>query len=240
MKLSQNDILKIRGALIAARIAGINSVVFANGHVSGVHEKLSSVMFSSCALELDSGISIGLGRLLELEKRMALFSDIEIQYELSAQNKMSKLLIRGKGGKIDYRCTDERLIQYPKSVNDEVDVVCSINKPEISLLSKGAKTMGSENLTLQIQRTGIIHFECHDVNNDQFKIDLESPALFVESEHSYVNDFAAGSNGVFLSMLENIARDEDVVTFSIMKTGYVMFNLHGHDIYVSPLAQIGE
>jgi hypothetical protein len=240
MKLTPSDILKIRGALIAARTAGINSVVITNGYVAGVHEKHIAAIFSALALDLDPAISIGLAKLTDLEKRLSLFGEIEVEGEVNANQKMCKLAIRGKGGKIDYRCSDERLITYPKSNSDEPGIVVTISKPEIALLSKGAKTLSAEHLTLQVKRDGTVHFECHDTNQDEFQTDLEAQAEFVDEVYPYVNPFDVSSGGVFLALLEHMVKDADTAQLVVMKTGNISLQVHGHEVFAVPRIQHGE
>ena len=240
MKLSQTDILKIRGALMAARTAGINSVVLTSGYVAGVHEKHIAAIFSTLELELDPAISIGLAKLTDLEKRLSLFGEVEVEGELNANNKMCKLAIRGKGGRIDYRCSDERLITYPKSNADEAGIVIKVTKPEVALLSKGAKTLSTEHLTLQIKRDGTVHFECHDTNQDEFQMDLETQAEFIDDVYPYVNPFDVSAGGVFLPLLENMVKEADEAELIVMKTGNINLRVHGHDVFAVPRIQHGE
>lgn len=240
MKLIPSDLLKVRAALSAARLAGINSVVISNGRISGVHDEHIAAIFSPLELSIDSSISLGIVKLSELEKRLALFTgDILVEGEVNDANKVRKLNIKAKTGKIEFRCTDEKLITHPKSNMDEPGIVLTISKPEIALISKGIKTLGAELLTLQVKRDGAVRIECSDVNQDIFEVTFENGAEFIDDEYPYVNPFKA-NGGVLLPLFEQLVKDNDTAQVFIMKTGNILIQAHGHDVFVVPRIQHGE
>jgi hypothetical protein len=172
-----------------------------------------------------------------------MFGDlVEVEGEVTDANKVRKLTIRGKGSKVEFRCTDEKLITYPKENNDEYGVLVTFSKPEVALLSKGAKTLGADQLTFQVKRDGAVHIECADSSMDRFEIDLETPAVFVDEENPYpvVNPFDVSAGGVFLQLLEHMVKDADTAELVVMKTGNVLMKIYGHEVLAIPRIQIGE
>lgn len=234
MKFSPDDIRTLRTALSTAKIAGIDAAVITNGFLGGVHEKHSAVLYSPIKL-LEGTQSMGMTRLPELEKRLALFGDdVLIEGELNDAGKLRILRMKGKAGKIEFRCTDERLIKYPKSNPDAPNILLTFTKPEIALLSKGAKLMSSDGMVLQIKRDGGVHLECQDETNDRFEIDIEAPAKFLNDETTYVNTFDLGTGSPFMPLLEHMAKEADTVEIVIMESGNVSTTVHGHTVFAVP------
>lgn len=234
MKFSPDDIRALRTALATAKVAGLESAVITKGLIGGMHEKMSAVLFSPIKL-LETEYSMGMTRLPELEKRLALFGDdVLIEGELNDAGKMRILRMKGKAGKIEYRCTDERLIKYPKTNPDEPNIVVTISKPEIALLSKGVKLMGAAGLVFQIKRDGGIHLECQDESNDRFEMDLEMPAAFLNDETTYVNTFDLGTGSPFMPLLDHMAKESDKIEIVIMASGNVSTTVYGHTVFAVP------
>lgn len=241
MKLIDSDIPKLRGALQAAKHAGVTNVVITNGFIAGIHEKHIAAIFSPLDLSIAPEISFGISKLTELQKRLELFGDeILVEGEENDARKIRQLNIKGKAGKIQFRCTDERMITYPKSNMDESDMIITVTRPEVALLATGARTLGAELLTIEIDAAGGVHFICKDTNQDSFETDLEAPAEFLDEAHPYRNPFDVSSGSVLLTLLEQLVKDADSAQFFVMKTGNLFLHAYGHDIFVIPRIQHGE
>lgn len=241
MKLTEADLPKFRAALLACKLAGLDTVVISEGMLRGLGDKRNAALVSELKLSIDPVISMGISRVPELEKRIAMFGDlVEIDLDVNDANKVRKLTIRGKGGKVEFRCTDEKLITYPKANNDEPGAVVTFTRPEVALLVKGAKTLSVDQLTFQIKRDGAVHIECADAAMDRFEIDLENPAAFVDDPYPIVNPFDVSSGGVFLQLLEHMVKDSDTAELVVMKTGNVGMTIFGHDVLAIPRVQIGD
>lgn len=240
MKLTPTDILNLRKALLAARYAGVDDVVITGGRIAGVHEGHISAIFSMVMLSIDPEITMGIKKLTDFEKRLNLFGeDVLVEGELSDAKKVRKLSMRGKAGKIEYRCTDEKLITYPKTNPGDELMGITLTKPEIALLVKGTKTLGADGLVLQVKRDGTVHIECTDTNRDRFEIDIGSPALFSGDPQPYVNTLNVTNNGVFLQLLEQMVKDNDEAELVVFGTKIGM-KVFGHDVFVIPDAQHGD
>lgn len=241
MKLTSTDVQKLRAGLAAARLAGVANVVITNGYIAGVHEGHIAAIYSPIELSIDREISFGIMKLSDFEKRLNLFGDdVLVEGEVADNKNVRKLNIRGKAGKIDFRCTSERLITYPKSNMDEPSIVLTLTKPEIALIARGAKTLGASHLTLQVKRDGTVHIECSDTNQDVFAADVAGVAEFVGDAHPYVNRFDATNNGAFLPLLEHMVKDKDDATVYITQTGNISLKAFGHDVFAVPMAQHGD
>lgn len=239
MKFNKDDILKIRSALLACRIAGLDSVVISQGMLRGLGDKQHGAIFSEMKLSIDPAIDIGISKLSELEKRLTLFGEeIAVEGELTDAMKARKLTIKGHFGKIEFRCTDSKLIKYPKENNDEAMAAVSFTKTEIALIVKGTKVMGAEQVVIQVKRDGGVHVEALDQNNDRFELDASMPAEFFNDAYPSVNSFDTSSNGVFIGMLEHAAKDSDIVTLVLTRAGQFRVQAYGHDLLAIPRIQL--
>jgi len=73
MKLTPKDIESLKSALAATRVVGVEGVVFNDGKVMGARISLDAAIISPCEMSFDSSFRLGVGRVDELEKRLALF-----------------------------------------------------------------------------------------------------------------------------------------------------------------------
>lgn len=236
MKFTSDDLIKLRGALSVCRIAGIDTAVISEGMIRGLSENHSAAIITTLDLSIDKTIDMGIGKIGDLEKRLALFDDVVlVEGELNAQGKVRKLLIRDKKAKVEFRCTDSAIIKYPKSNNDLEKAVLTFTKPEISLIVKGVKTIGAEQITLQIKRDGTVHIEAADISNDRFETDLEHLAESIDEDGiATVVNYDTTSSGVLLTILNTVIRDCDVVKLVLMQSGQLRIRLFGHDVLAIP------
>lgn len=227
---------------MACKLGGLDTAVISNGMIRGLGDKKNAAILSELELSIDPQISLGIAHLAELDKRIGLFGEIIlVEGELNDANKVRRLMIRAKTARIDFRCTDEKLITYPKSAEGDDDgIVVTITKPEVALIAKAVKTLGVDQLTIQIKRDGCVHIECADSNNDRFETDLSQLGEFVDDAYPVVNSFDTTSNGVFIAMLEHMVKDQDEATLIFKKSGNIAMRIFGHMMFAIPRIQIGD
>lgn len=237
MKLTATDNQKLRAAFAACRLADIDLAVVSEGKIRGLSESKNAAIFSELELSIDPTITLGITRLSELGKRLDLFGDdILIEGELNDAKKVKKLSIRGKTGKIEFRCTDIALLErkYPKAHSEEVGTVITLTKAEVALISKGVRTLGAEQMTIQVKRDGLVHIESVDSSNDRFELDMSLPAEFVDEPNASVNQYNTSSSGVLLKLIEHTVREADTTQLMVMKSGNIGLKAYGHDILAIP------
>jgi hypothetical protein len=238
MKLNSDDVLKLRSALAACKLAGVEDAVIHEGLVRGLNPQHHGAIFSTIELSIDPSVAFGIGRLVELEKRMKLFGDnILIEGELTDTNLVKKLTLRGASSKIEFRCTDPKLLKYPKTNTDQEMAVVQLTKPEIALIAKSVKTIGAEQVTFQVRKDGQVRVEAMDQNNDRFETELSVPAEFIEAPYPAVNNFDCTNAGVLLGMLEHLASQNDVVSTALMRSGQFKLQAHKHTLLAIPKIQ---
>ena len=233
MKLSTSDISQLRNILAACRVANITNVVIHEGLARGLGDKNHGAIFSKVSLDLPPEIQVGISQVQQLEKRLSLFGDIEVDIDVTEANKARKFSIKGKSGRLEFRCTDAKLIRYPKSVEIIPHAAITFSPQEISLISAGTRIMGAEQLTLQLMRSGVVRIEALDQNNDKFELQLEALAQFVDDEDSAVSTFDCTGGGVLLPLLES-AKTAEPLTVVFLKSGQIAVRAFDQDMLAIP------
>jgi hypothetical protein len=241
MKFNTPDILALRSAIATAKLADIDLVVISEGKIRGLSESRNAAIISDLHLSIDANIQLGITRLSELGKRLSLFGDdLSLEAEISGEIKIRKLSIKGaRNTKIEFRCTDVAMLdkKYPKANNDIPGTVITFTKPEVALISKGIKTLGAEQVTLQVKRDGTVHIESSDASNDRFETELSNPAEFIEDSYASVFNYSTSSSGVFLTLLEHSVKEENTTQVVMMKSGNVGITVNKHMILAIPRIQ---
>lgn len=235
--MTTEDARLLRVALSACRIAGLDHAVIHEGMVRSLHDARVSAIISELRLSIDPELKLGIMRLSELEKRLSLFGDdVLIEGEVTGDKKIRKLMVRGKAGRIEFRCTDVSLLdrKYPRSSNDQPKAVVTISKAEASLLSKGVRTLGAEQLHLQVKKDGQVRLESVDSSSDRFELELTAPAEFVDEAFTFVRPYITGTNGALLPLIEHAIKDQDQLSMVLMNTGNLSLTVAGHSMIAIP------
>ena len=236
MKFTDEDIEKMLNVFSALKLADIDSCLISEGQIRGMNEAQNGLILSALEMSFSPELQIGIKRVGELDKRLALFSDkISLECEFSATNAVTarKLNIAAKSGKIDFRCSSASLIVYPKSMQDTPAAVLTLTKEEGALISKAVKTLGTTRIKVVIHKDGRLHFESSDSTNDIFELDAVAPVQFIDAGFSALNKYDTSNSGIFLKLLEHCVRvTEQNVELVLTQAGNMIFNVHGHDIIV--------
>ena len=243
MKLTQSDNLKLRAALSACRLANIDLAVITEGKIRGMSDSRTAVIFSDIEMSFEEDVKWGITRLGELSKRLELFGDnILIEGELNNDKKVKKISIKGDkaNGKIDFRCTDIALLdrKYPKTHNEQEAVTITLKREDVSMLTKGVRTLGAERVTIQVKRDGQVHIESVDSSNDRFEFDLSTPAEFINEPTGYVSQYDTSKTGVLLDLLSHLVRDNDEATITMNESGNLGLMINGYYILAIPCIDI--
>jgi hypothetical protein len=241
MQLSIDDVAKLRQIFSACHTAGIDTVVITEGLVRGTNEMRDVAIISKSDVnfgENTESLRIGLARMQDFEKRLQLFTgDVNIECAFDAAGSDAKMMtITGGKSKAQFRCTSAKLISYPKTNEDEPQAVITITKEEGQRISKASKTFKSERIKIHAGRSGIVTLECADVTNDQFTVELATPAEYVqEEEESFVFEYNTERLG---KIIDTLAKEDDVVTLVIGYGGSAQVSILGHTFILIP--QSGE
>lgn len=240
MKLTTSDIQKLRLALNAAKVINADLAVLADGKIMGVNDKREAAIISELPLSVSGTVRIGFGssRLVEFEKRLALFGE-QVEAELKLSDKtgdVSLITLQAGRSKVQFRCTSLSLLErkYPQENADDPLVTVFLTKEEISQLSRASKTLSAETLVVKIGRAGEVHLEAADSNNDRFSVDLEKPAEFVDEAEPTVFVYSADR---LTALLDAGAKDYDIMGLIIGQGGSLTGLVRGHTLIIMPQSQ---
>lgn len=232
MILTPADTSKLREALAACKTGGIESFMLTAGLVRGTNAKRNMAILSPIELSLSPDVKLGVGRLAELEKRLAMFEQPTIELKLNAKNEVAQLSLSSGRTKAQFRCTAESMIKYPKSNDDQPLAVITLSRVEVAQLTKAVRTYGSEAVLVKIGREGAVHLECSDSTNDQFSMDAEKTAEFIEDAESNVFTYPATN---FCGAADAVAKDSDEVQLVFGQIGSITVAVRGYTLLIMPI-----
>lgn len=234
MNLTNNDVEQLRAAFQICRVAGIDAVVVTDNQIRGVTPSTKMAVISQASFSFDSTIKIGIGRISEFEKRLNIFAGaVEADGKLNDSNEVSVLTFGAGRSKVQYRCTSERMIKYPKSNEDEVVATITAKKVEVQQIARAVKTLGAEQLTLAIGRNGSVRFECSSPTNEMFSTELEATVHFENDPQGIVHIYEGDR---FATVLDAAARDAEEVTIVVGEFGSSTMSIKGHTVVALPEA----
>jgi hypothetical protein len=256
MKLTSTQIGHLRTALTAAKTANVSQVALYANMIRGVSDTENSIIFSKLDLGLAMDVQVGIGNVDTLVKRLMIFGDagLTLEGEVGADNQtIKRLSIKAPNGKTEFRCSSIKHIKHPKNTPDDLDNITLardtkvatlvLTLEELQQLSRGAKTLGTEAITIQLKADGGVKAECYDTDNNVFTITLKNPCVFEDDEFSVVHSYAAGSSGVLLTLMENMARErqgEELIEFPLYSNGMIGCRVNGHFILAAKRADRDE
>lgn len=234
MKLTNKDIEQLRIALSAAKVIGAELAVLANGKIMGVNDKRDAAIISDLELSIPGDVKIGLGRLQELDKRLALFGEsVEAELKQNDRGDVSLITLQSGRSKVQFRCTSMSLLErkYPQENADVPFASISLTKNEIIQLSRAARTLSAESIVVKISSSGGVHIECVDSNNDQFALNAELEADFNGEAETVVFTYNADR---LASLLDAGGKDYDIMAMFVGESGSITAVVKGHALIIMP------
>lgn len=231
MNFKQADVDELRRILNLCKTVGIDSIVLANGKVMGATTSRKMIIVSDTTLSIDPKVGMGIGRVSELEKRLALFGDtVAITDELGKSGEVMRLNMVAGRTKAQFRCTATSLIPHPKENADTPFAVLTLSKAEAATLVKAAKTFGAENIIFKIAASGDVHIECVDSTNDQFSTCAEKQAEFIGEVETALFTYSAD---YLTTVLDVGTRDADSIDLIFGQAGSITAMVRGHTLMVA-------
>ncbi len=232
MNFTEADVEELRGILSLCKTVGIDSCVLSGGKVMGAASSRKLAIISETKLSIDPTVNVGIGRLIELEKRLSIFGGpVAISAEIGKSGEVSRITMQSGRSKAQFRCTATGLIKYPKSNDDIPLVVVTMSKAEVAQLVKAAKTFGAETMMFKIASSGDVHIECVDSTNDQFSTGTDKPAEFIGEADTVLFTYLVSYLG---TVLEVGTRDADSIDLVFGQAGSITALVRGVTLMVMP------
>lgn len=235
MNLSSKDVDQLRSAFAVCRIAGIDAVVVTDNKVRGITPTSKQLILSEVDLSIDPSIKIGIGRIGELEKRLSVFGTeaLDIVGKMNDNGEVTVLTIGAGRSKLQFRCTSEKMIKYPKANHDEPVARITATKDEIQRLARAIKTLGAETVSLGIGRDSSVKFECVSPTNESFVTSLEASATFENDPQGIVHIYEGDR---FATILDAAAREMDPIELVLGDVGTLALKIRTHEVVIMPEA----
>ena len=232
MKLNPKDIEELKLILAACKVIGVDGVVITEGMARGARPSLDAAILTQANLSISEALRIGIGRVPELDKRLAIFAGgVEIEGKVSEAGDVSMLTLSAGKSKMQFRCTSTSLMKYPKSNEDPPLGTVSLSRAEVAQLSKAARTLSAETVVMHVSRAGAVTLECVDSSNDKFVTELTDPIEFSGEQESVVQTYLAG---LLVDVLDAAAKENEVVTLTLGQAGSVTTRVKKQTVLIFP------
>lgn len=230
MKTIQTDIDELKSILAACKIVGVDGIVIHEGQARGAKPSLDAAILSPANFSFGSDLRIGIGRCGELEKRLNIFSGpVSIEGKVNDAGDVSMLTLSSGKTKVQFRCTSANLMKYPKSNEDQPVCLITFTKLEVQQLNKAVKTLGAENIVIQVTRAGVVRLECFDSSNDKFDIELSKEVEFVEEAEGIVQTYLGA---LLVDVLDAACKDSEETTIVLGEAGSITAKAKGHSLLI--------
>lgn len=233
MNFSDKDVAQLRAILTLCKTVGIDSVVLSGGRVMGAAASKKLAIIAQSNLEqLGTTVPVGIGRLIELEKRLAIFGDkVAVSGETGKGGEMMRLTLSAGRTKAQFRCTATSMIKHPKENADVPLAVVTMSKAEVQQLVKAAKIFGAETIIFKISPGGDVHIECVDSTNDQFITETEKTAEFIEEGDAVLFTYLVS---YLATVLDAGTRDAESIDLVFGHAGSITILVKGYTLMIMP------
>lgn len=242
MKLDANTISYINDVVKTAQLIGCDDIMIEPGRVRGIDEaRTVCILQTENVPDMPFG-SIGLNRLSVFQSRyeIARVQDkftIEVEEakanikqdddSMAEQPIARSITMKGKGTKIEYRCSNPATMRAPKVIKDELKARVQLTGDAVLLLQKGQVAMGADTVTI-ISNDGV-SFEFTDVNNDVFKHTFaeEAEDLLGEGDTKFAHRYPSKT-------LLALFKHNPTGTFSVGEAGTLWLEINNLNVIVLP------
>lgn len=233
MNFSAPDIQLLKSAFAACSAVGIDTVFINDAQIRGTNQTTNINIISPLKLSLDPKTGLGIGSISALSARLGLFGDEPVISATLKDDVVSLLNIGGGRSKIQFRCTAERLIRYPKANQDVEMVYVRLKKHEIAQLVKAVKALSAETFVLIINAAGAVSLEATSPQNETFSLQIEDPAEFENDACSVVHTYEGSQVTALLSAAVKTA---DEMVMVVGEYGSLTVQVNGCTMVATPHA----
>lgn len=237
MKLSSEEINKLKLLLSTCSSMNVDSIVIIDGVVRGMNDDKTSVLISKEGVP-NFGKKIGLSNLSMLMARLSIFngkSDITVDAKESDRGEISSLEAASGRSKFQFRCTSTVLLdgKIPKAVNDAATSRIFLSKEEVKTVLDAVRVMGAKKICLVKNSDRRVELSIADSNNDTFKVSVETPCEDLGEEDTQVVFYPTD---VFTAALK--ASAGDLIQLTLGNRGTLTAQINNHPVILLP--QVGD
>lgn len=154
--------------------------------------------------------------------------NFEMIADVNDEGFVRSVLMRGKGTKIDFRCSTPKQVKAPRGFKSPLVNRVKLTGETVMLLQQAIASMGSDVVTI-ISNNGV-SFEIVDVNNDVFKhnFEFDVESLDGEDNTNFAHRYPA-------KKLLGLFKINPTATFDVSDTGRLCINVNGFDVTILPI-----
>lgn len=240
-KLNYETIDFLKNLVQTCYVCGIDSVVVEQDKIRGQSEDSSRGIFLLETQTIPDFIpfeTIGIGRVKTLRTRMSLLDDnIQVSYDTTERDNrdelVTKLILKNKHTKIDFSCTDPKMIRSPQKFNDPIYYGFDISEETLLVMSKAFAAINTKQISFSTGEDNNVEFRASDVEADMF--------VHIVSDEYTIDDNAGADNFYFSYSIKYVlplfkaAMDMDrKLHVNISKRGIMKIRVNGFSVFVLP------
>lgn len=235
-KMSPKVTNELQNIIETAKLLKVEAVVIDELGIRGQNDEGILIIQNTNLPELPFD-AIAFGDIEALQKRISLFDDCQMMYELKTQRSgyeyPYKLVFKSNTSKssVEYTCTIPTAIRVPDVMRDPISFSFSMNVESVDLLVKSNRVMGASKLLLS-SANGKVVFKISDVNGNILKHRITT-AVVLEDEHEFGDSFAFPYkiNNV-IPILRYLAKQYDEFDIGITSRGFLSIIVNDLNIYI--------
>ncbi len=230
MKLEPELIDYISSVVKTSKLVGIDGLKIEPNLISGLAEDNTTFITQSEDIPTIPFDCMCIKNLNGFQSRFEIArkqDNFEMHVNLTDKKFVRSVVMKGKGTKIDFRCSTPTQVKPPKGFNSSLINRIKLTGETVMLLQQAIVSMSSDVVTI-ISNNGV-SFEIVDVNNDVFKHNFEFDVESLDGEDNtmFAHRYPA-------KKLLGLFKINPTATFDVTDTGRLCIKVNGFDITILP------
>lgn len=177
MKLNKEQIHCITQTIKTAALVGVDGVQITSAGLHGMNDAQNVFLIHYDNIPAFDFTTMAVTDLSGFTNRLSLFDDpdaLSIEATINDRhNCVSKIVMKSGRTKVEYQCTDPRLVPAPKNIADEFHYCFDLDDESVTKIQKAMGIFKSDTFTIKSNMNGVT-FEIQSINNDTFEHTLPS------------------------------------------------------------------
>lgn len=237
MNVDAESIAFIQNAAKTAQLVGIEGLIIEPNMVRAMHSDRTVILMHEDNIPVMPFGSIGIGivdtflsryDVMKTQDKFEMVAAVDEKSEAAGNPHVTSLTMKGKGTRIDFRCSDPIRIKAPLQRNDTPKTRVKLNGEAVLLMQRGMAAMNNSEYITIISNEGVT-FEFADVNSDKFS------HKFADSAEPLTDDTDTKFAWRYpTKILLSIFKTSVEGSFEVGAKGILGFPVNGLTVYVMP------
>jgi hypothetical protein len=238
MKLSPEQVEKLKTALNVCKFGGVESVIFEPDMVRGINADGNFAIVSTGDSAPSLGQRAGITRVSDLIKLIDLFESCSIETKETERDELVSFEISSGRNKTTFRCASTTLIRAPKGIEHNPIFSVMMTQAEIKTILNAIRALAQETIRIVIGRSKEVTFSIVNTSGDSATLAIESKAVQLSEEEACVFDYGTPILSAILRRI--IDENKDNYELQLGELGTIVVNLNGHNVTILPKADEGD